>query len=183
MFGLNRVQALAQAIVVDKMVARMAKNKGVSKGKVYEAMTFKKGGVDTAMPQGAQAAVSFLSDGSAIVHALTNPNVSSPLHEVAHIYERYMTANEKATVLRWTGDKSWTTETSEKFARGFERYLADGVAPTEALRRIFERFKEWMTEIYNGITGSEIDIELNDDMRALYGQMLGGKGVRPSTAT
>ena len=38
-----------------------------------------------------------------------------------------------------------------------------------------------MTEIYNGITGSEIDIELNDDMRALYGQMLGGKGVRPST--
>ena len=38
-----------------------------------------------------------------------------------------------------------------------------------------------MTEIYNGITGSEIDIELNDDMRALYGHMLGGKGVRPST--
>jgi hypothetical protein len=41
------------------------------------------------------------------------------------------------------------------------------------LNKLFANFKEWLTEIYNGIVGSDIDIELNDDMRELYSKMLG----------
>lgn len=114
-----------------------------------------------------------LTDSKATIYALTDPDVSTPLHELAHIYEKYMTDVEKANVLKWTKEKAWSVETSEKFARGFEKYLSEGVAPTNDLQRVFDRFKTWLTDIYNGIKGSEIDIELNKKMRDIYSQMLG----------
>lgn len=120
----------------------------------------------------AKGAIQLLEDGNAIIHALTDPNVSTPLHEIAHLYEKYMTTEERQAVLNWTGDKTWTVITSEKFARGFENYLATGKAPRPSLQKVFDRFKKWLTEIYNGITGSEIDIELNDAMRDVYAAML-----------
>lgn len=36
----------------------------------------------------------------------------------------------------------------ERFARGFERYLADGEAPTPSLKHVFEQFMDWMVGIY-----------------------------------
>lgn len=36
----------------------------------------------------------------------------------------------------------------ERFARGFERYLADGEAPTPSLKHVFETFMDWMVGIY-----------------------------------
>lgn len=112
-------------------------------------------------------------DGNYVIYALTDPNVSTPLHELAHVFEHYLTEAQKASVLKWAGATEWTVDVSERFARGFEKYLADGKAPTVSMQKIFDRFKEWLTDIYNGITGSEIDVELNDEMKALYGKMLG----------
>ena len=129
--------------------------------------------LNSAVPlfQGAQGAMT-AADGNYVVYALTNPNVSTPLHELAHIYEHYLTDTERKAIQKWAGTKEWTTETSEKFARGFEKYLAEGVAPTPALQKYFDNFKKWLLEIYNGIVGSEIDIELNEEMRSIYDQML-----------
>jgi hypothetical protein len=117
------------------------------------------------------------ADGNFVIYALTDPNVSTPLHEVAHIFEHYLTDGERATINNWAKTGAWTTETSEKFARGFEKYLSEGIAPTEGLKKIFEKFKTWLTDIYNGIKGSDIDIELNDDMRSIYAKMLGEDAV------
>jgi hypothetical protein len=114
-------------------------------------------------------------DGKAIIYALTDPNVSTPLHELAHVFEHYLTEQERASVIKWAGGKEWTTETSEKFARGFEKYLADGKAPTASLQALFDRFKQWLIEIYNGVTNSAIDIKLNDEMSDIYAKMLGEK--------
>jgi hypothetical protein len=86
-----------------------------------------------------------LQDGNAIVYALTDPNVSTPLHEIAHVFEHYLTDAEKATIMESAGTKEWNTKTSEHFARGFEKYLADGKAPSAKLQALFERFKEWLT--------------------------------------
>jgi len=121
---------------------------------------------------GVQGAMQIGKDGKAIIYALSNPNVSTPLHELAHVYENYLTDKEKANILSWTGQKEWNRETSEKFARGFEKYLSDGKAPSNALKEIFDQFKEWLLDIYNGIVDSEIDIELNDKMRDIYDAML-----------
>lgn len=129
--------------------------------------------------QGKRGAMA-IHDGKSLIYALTDPNVSTPLHEIAHVYERYMLPSEKAAVLAWTGHKTWSVETSEKFARGFEKYLAEGVAPTEKLKAVFERFKTWLTDIYNGIKQSEIDVELNTEMKRLYDSILTGKKYTPS---
>ena len=122
--------------------------------------------------QGEKGATEF-KDSATIIHALSDPNVSTPIHEIAHVYEKYMDEAERKTVLKWAKTAEWTTETSEKFARGFERYLAEGVSPVPELKRVFEKFKEWLTDIYNGIKGSEIDLKLNKPMKDLYDQMLG----------
>ncbi len=113
------------------------------------------------------------ADGSYVIYALTDPNVSTPLHELAHVFEHYLTDAEIATVIKNAGTKGWTTETSEYFARGFEKYLAEGKSPIEALNKVFAKFKEWLTEIYNGIKGSGIDVKLNNEMRSIYDKMLG----------
>ena len=122
--------------------------------------------------QGAKGAMQLASDGSAIIYALTDPDVSTPLHEMAHVYENYLTDAERKTVLDWAGKKDWDMPVSEKFARGFEKYLAEGKSPNKELTKIFESFKKWLLNIYNGIVGSEIDIKLNDDMRKIYDTML-----------
>ena len=39
----------------------------------------------------------------------------------------------------------------ERFARGFERYIAEGKAPTQALQSAFRKFKSWLTSIYRDL--------------------------------
>lgn len=46
---------------------------------------------------------------------------------------------EKQALERWE---------QERFARGFERYLKEGKAPSISLKNIFRKFKEWLTGIY-----------------------------------
>lgn len=112
-------------------------------------------------------------DATDLIVALTNPNLSTPLHEIAHIYEKYMTDAEKKVVLDATGETSWSTNTSEYFARGFERYLYSGNAPSAKMMPLFDKLRNWLMDIYTQLTGSEIDVTLNQPMRDLYSAMLG----------
>jgi len=130
-----------------------------------------------------RGAVSLEKDGNAIIYALSSPNASTPVHELAHVFEHYITDAERSVINNWAGTKEWTTETSEKFARGFEKYLAEGKAPSTALEKVFAKFKEWLTDIYNGIKGSEIDLELNEQMRDIYAKMLGEESVSKKEPT
>lgn len=41
----------------------------------------------------------------------------------------------------------------ERFARGFEEYLRQGKAPTEGMKGIFSKFKNWLVKIYKGCVG------------------------------
>lgn len=114
-------------------------------------------------------AVEFLNDMAAIIYAVTNPNVSTPLHEITHVYEKYLTDAEKTEVENWSGQKPGTREFSEAFARGFERYLYDGVSPNSKMQKIFDKFREWMHNIYKGVIGQP----LNRSMQKIYANMLG----------
>jgi len=124
-----------------------------------------------------------MQNGKFVIHAMTSPDVSSPVHEMAHAYETVLNQGERREVLKWAGAEEWTRDVSEKFARGFESYLATETAPTPGLKAVFESFKKFMVEIYNGITGSEIDIELNDPMKRIYEKMLGADAVADTSTT
>lgn len=122
--------------------------------------------------QDARAAV-VMDDTKAVIHALKNTDVSSPLHELAHVFEKYLTDEERQTVMDWAGHTEWTRDTSEAFAEGFERFLFQG--PTNeipALESTFEKFKQWMQEIYQGIVNSPLKRELSPKMVSIYESMV-----------
>ncbi len=66
--------------------------------------------------------------------------------------------------------KAYSRSAQEYFARGFERYLAEGKAPSKELLSVFRRFKKWLCEIYRSLT--ELDVELSDKIRGVYDRML-----------
>ncbi len=104
----------------------------------------------------------------AVIHAISNPDVTSPLHELAHLYEQVLTDEERQQILDWTGQEQWNGDTSEAFAEGFEKFLYEGEAPTPEMKSAFSKFKKWITEIYSAIKGTPLQLELNDNMRRIY---------------
>lgn len=61
-------------------------------------------------------------------------------------------------------------EHHEKFARGFERYLFEGKAPSVELQGIFQRFRAWMVNVYRSLKA--LNVELTDDVRGVMDRML-----------
>ena len=129
--------------------------------------------------QGVQGAT-LTEDAIHVIYAFESANISTPLHEIAHVYENYLTEEEKVDILEFAGQKKWNTKASEKFARGFENYLATGKAPNSKLKEIFSNFATWLKDIYNGIVSSDIDIELSPRMVEIYSEML-GEAISSST--
>lgn len=120
-----------------------------------------------------RAAINLKEDGSAIIYAVTDPNVSSPIHEMAHLLENYLTDSEKQAVMDFAGESEWNTNTSEAFARGFERFLYEGESPNKQMSLVFEKFKQWLTEIYNALGLANLGKELNPQMTSIYKTIFG----------
>src|SRR5690606_8703392 len=119
-------------------------------GQLFDAIQERtEGGITGVLYQGNKSSM-VAKDGEFIITALTNPNVSSPIHELVHVWEHYLTANERNVVNSFAGTEDWTHETSEKFARGFEKYLSEGIAPSLKLQEVFIKFSKWLVDIYNG---------------------------------
>jgi len=62
------------------------------------------------------------------------------------------------------------TEAQERFARSWEAYLMEGVAPTPEMRGVFARLKQWLIDIYRDV--SRLDVELSDDVREVFDHLL-----------
>lgn len=67
----------------------------------------------------------------------------------------------RATEERWM---------QERFARGFERYIAEGKAPTQALQSAFRKFKSWLVSIYRDLTN--LGKEPTEDVKRVMDRML-----------
>ncbi len=134
----------------------------------------------------AKGAVEFGPDNiKATIHAFESADMTTLVHENAHVFRRVLAdvasrtdskriKADLTTIEEWAGvkDGSWTRESEEKFARGFEQYLAEGKAPTPALKRAFESFRNWMLSVYKQITGSDIDAKITDEVRQVFDRML-----------
>jgi soluble cytochrome b562 len=144
-----------------------------------------------------------MDDGKAIIKGFQQGDISSMVHEVAHVFRRDLPEADLDIVAQHGGlvngtelreleaafmsgqlkegtpeyDKYVAAE--EQFARGWERYLAEGDAPTPQLKGIFRQFTDWMLNIYkslrkvaNKLTGVE-STPLNVDITAkVNGQSL-----------
>lgn len=148
----------------------------------------------------AKAATRFrVEDGRAVIRALNAPDITSMVHEVGHIFRRDLSGRDLDVVAKLGGLKDGAelqhlqdlfdrgelqndpalrqryVDTEEAFARGWERYLAEGDAPTPALRSLFQRFTDWMIKIYKSLkrdAGKVIGFDQQPDFK------IGGETVR-----
>lgn len=59
----------------------------------------------------------------------------------------------------------------ERFARGFEKYLMEGSAPTKELKGVFRRFKSWLKDIYSAAKNLG-NVKLTPKIKDIYDHML-----------
>lgn len=118
------------------------------------------------------------------VTLMKDADASTFVHETAHNWLEELqrdAQNEKAppdliadmdAVRSWLGaeDGAITRAQHEKFARGFERYLMEGVAPSNRLATVFNKFKDWLTKIYQ--TVARLKAPINDQIRGVYDRLL-----------
>ena len=62
------------------------------------------------------------------------------------------------------------TQAQEMFARSWEAYLMEGIAPTPELRGIFAKLKRWLIDIYKDAIA--LDVALSDDVRSIFDHLL-----------
>lgn len=87
------------------------------------------------------------------------------------------------TVRDWLGveeGEKVPTKAHEKFARGFERYMMEGVAPSQKLAGVFAKFKDWLTKIYQ--TVAKLRSPINDDIRGVFDRLLSAPDHEPVIA-
>lgn len=134
---------------------------------------------------GPRGQIRFGNNNSFNIDLLKNADMSTFLHETGHFYLevlRDISNSEKATdqikndfrtIQDWVGAKegeALTTEQHEQFARGFEAYLMEGKAPSSALRKAFDSFKLWLTNIYSSI--KNLNVDLTPEVRQVFDRLL-----------
>ena len=141
-----------------------------------------------------KGAVTFLEDGRALLHMMSQADVSTAVHEIGHVFRRELEGDgflrnsileeDLAIAAEWSGATfvsqdpilgpkyDWSVEAEEKFARGFEKYLSEGKAPNSSLEIVFEQLKRWLRNIYKSIVNSPLEDELSPAMRDLFDRLL-----------
>jgi uncharacterized protein YoaH (UPF0181 family) len=123
--------------------------------------------------------------GTTVINLFEGRDLSSVIHEGGHyFYEVFATlasdANapnqmkaDLATLQSWMGiqpGQALTTEAHEKMARGMERYVMEGKAPSLELATVFGRFKAWLTNVYR--TVRRLNVSLTPEVREVFDRML-----------
>jgi hypothetical protein len=131
-----------------------------------------------------KGAVDFSLDSKANLYFFNGADISTLAHEMTgHIGRRVLEqlslvdksfAKDYEAIKKWANvkDNEWGRTAEEKFARGFERYLRIGVAPSKSLASAFAKMKDWLKNIYRTIKGSSIDIELTKEVTSVFDRLL-----------
>ena len=93
-----------------------------------------------------------------------------------HLAEYKGTALEKefmqhAEAVRRGDDGAEEHWMQERFARGFEKYLMEGSAPTKEMQGVFRRFKKWLIDIYK-TTKNLGNVELTPEIKDIFDRMI-----------
>jgi hypothetical protein len=132
-----------------------------------------------------------IGEGHKVITLFKDADASTFIHETGHQFLEDLLADaehplapadlkaDAQTVREWLGVKDGEaikTRQHEKFARGFERYMMEGVAPSKALARVFAQFRDWLTRIYQ--TVKNLKAPINDDIRSVFDRMLSQRPER-----
>jgi DNA-binding protein H-NS len=148
------------------------------------------------VPQGnvdPRGSITFLDD-ETIIRLSKSKDPSTVVHELAHRWldritklhttllakdPAQLTDKQKSflernkTLLEWFGIDSFdkmTREHHEMFARGWEKFVATGKAPSSRLRQAFNDFKLWILSVYKAL--KNINVELTPEVEAYFQRMV-----------
>lgn len=134
-----------------------------------------------------------------VISLFEQANLSTFLHESGHFFLEVMAdvaargaqpqvMNDMDALLRWFGVPdlgTWLAMTPdqqrpyhEQFARGFERYLLEGKAPSRSLESLFATFRSWLLSVYRSLIGSAggadaaLNVTVSDEVRGVMDRML-----------
>lgn len=112
------------------------------------------------------------ADASTFVHESAHAWLEEMLRDAEHPAAPEELKQDLAALKDWLGTQGERPSRAEheKFARGFERYLMEGTAPTERLAGVFAKFKQWLTSIYQ--TVSRLRAPINDEIRGIYDRLI-----------
>lgn len=126
-------------------------------------------------------------DAKATITLMKSANASTFIHETAHHWLDELVRDaghgdapddlvkDSEAIRKWLGEEGgpysgFTAKQHEKFARGFERCLMEGIAPSKELEGIFAKFKQWLTSIYH--TVEALKSPITDDIRDVFDRLL-----------
>lgn len=146
---------------------------------------------------GKRGRIDFLLDGRAAITLFEGRDMSTVLHESAHLWLEELKSDALASVGRadagpatrrlfadWEATKAWfkregievtddapiPTEAHELWARGMERYFMEGKAPSTALREAFATFRAWLLRIYQVV--ANLNSNIDNEVRAVFDRLI-----------
>jgi hypothetical protein len=126
---------------------------------------------------------------AAIIELYQTQNPSTFLHESGHLWLEELredaadadapqqVRDDWAIVEGWFAANGHPLENGaipvdahELWARGVERYLMEGKAPSPGLQRLFQTFKAWMISLYNSV--SRLNTPISDEVRGVMDRLI-----------
>lgn len=128
-----------------------------------------------------------------IITLFKGADASTVIHETWHFFVEQMwrsvedgsasaqTAKDFDTLLSYAGmtREAWAASDAngrraahEKLAEAGETYIMEGKAPSMELRGVFEKFAQWLKDVYRTISRSGNAEELTDEVREVFDRML-----------
>ena len=104
------------------------------------------------------AVIDFGEDGNAIVSLGPGATVAEVAHESVHYLRRKLPPEMQQHILDVFGEKGWTREADERFARAFELYLTDK-ASVPGLDDVLASMAQAVKRVYDGRGGVEYQAE------------------------
>lgn len=186
--GKSRAQTLAQAVEDDGIFVSKERGENLNSETILPSTAeISKTGIED-LTQTAKGKIRLAKDDAlAQITLFKNADASTVIHETGHHWLDELVKDSQhelapdelvkdaETVRTWLGSdegpySGFTKKQHEKFARGFERYMMEGVAPSEGLVRVFSQFKDWLTRLYQ--TVQRLRTPLTDDVRAVFDRLL-----------
>lgn len=130
-----------------------------------------------------RAKVNF-AENETVITLMQGHDASSVMHEFAHIYlhdiQELAKTNKRAEkdlneiYNTFNFDSSNYSEEEfknmhETFARSFEAYLLNGQAPSARMKTIFEKFKEFLKEVYESI--SDLNVDFSKEVKECFDRL------------
>tara|TARA_R110002096_G_scaffold134022_5_gene285114 strand:+ start:976 stop:11961 length:10986 start_codon:yes stop_codon:yes gene_type:complete len=193
----------ASMSIYDAVARTWAEKTGKDIGLYYDRLSVKfSDSLDAQKASGKVTAgrISYLTDSSElpsfVIQLTKTSDRSTLIHEMSHMFRLTMREADPeladrlervlGTMLKnnelYRKDGSLSVKAEEAFARGFERFLREGKAPTKDLREVYETFASWLKKVYSNLAKSPLKKKLPEELKQIYRELQGAPALKKSSA-